>query len=379
MTDRQQAPGHTASTSVSWTEKGLSALTRRDLHQAGLCFKQALDADQDNLSAWKGLGTVLASAKLFKDAIFAFDQCLTRNPHDLDALRSSAAVHIQAEQYRRAAEMLETSLKIQPDQPKLHRSLELLQLHLEKTRRPGLEPKLFRQECEMFLRKLRDNVPFALTRFGDGELSIIEGRSLDLTEKGNGEFVYRADGTMEEHRRRLRRSFQYKADGYYIGIACPCCVGQEKFEYMRDLSGVGEEHLTWANILVNANYKRFCRQSLEIFQDRRVLYVCHRKSNVAKLPFDVEKVFGVGTNAWIEDAHVVDEVRDYIDSNNLEGAVVLASAGPLANFLCCELFAHNPKNTYLDIGSIYDSIMDLGQTRGYLAGSWALGRVCRWG
>ena len=47
--------------------------------------------------------------------------------------------------------------------------------------------KDFHTELDIFLTKLKQNVPFSLSRWGDGELMILEGTYIDLRNVKNGE------------------------------------------------------------------------------------------------------------------------------------------------------------------------------------------------
>ena len=43
-----------------------------------------------------------------------------------------------------------------------------------------------------------------------------------------------------------------------------------------------------------------------------------------------------------------------------------------------ECFKSSLNNTYLDIGSTLDNMMNLGATRGYLRGADTLNKICIW-
>ncbi|MFP4355379.1 MAG: tetratricopeptide repeat protein [Phycisphaerae bacterium] len=110
--------------------EGYQALSDNDVIQAGSCFKQALEIDQQAVGAWRGLGKACESAELFDDAMFAFQQSLQIEPRHADTLRRVAAVHIQAQQYKEAIHALETCLDVEPDQSDTARALDLLKQHV---------------------------------------------------------------------------------------------------------------------------------------------------------------------------------------------------------------------------------------------------------
>ena len=73
----------------------------------------------------------------------------------------------------------------------------------------------------------------------------------------------------------------------------------------------------------------------------------------------------------INDYGVSDEVAEYLlDKQDL---VVLCSAASLSNFVIYKSFKSNPNNTFLDIGSCLNPLLDLEgwrYTRGYLTSYW---------
>jgi len=240
--------------------------------------------------------------------------------------------------------------------------------------------KTFDGDFTKFLNMIKSGEHFSLSRWGDGELMILEGKAIDIRSKGNGEFRY--DPNIEDYgkfRDKLIDSFEYKDDNYYIGIACPCCVGQEKYQYMKDKSHQDEKHLTWANIFVNANYKRTIDELIPEFKNHSVTIVVNKNSNVHNLPFKPTNVLRVGTDAWRNNYDVLEKIGKLIQKDAVENEIFLFAAGPLANILTYELWKYNSeKNTYIDIGSILDPYLELKLTRGYQLGAQTLQKICTW-
>ena len=120
--------------------------------------------------------------------------------------------------------------------------------------------KTFKGDFDKFAGMIRNHQPFAISRNNDGEMIILFNEFIDLRQKLNGEFIY--DPRQADHkyfREKLLESAQFKADNYYVGIACRCCVGNEKHEKLKALTGQDEEHLTWGNIFVNSNYPLYVK------------------------------------------------------------------------------------------------------------------------
>ena len=75
----------------------------------------------------------------------------------------------------------------------------------------------------------------------------------------------------------------------------------------------------------------------------------------------------------IENFDTSDKVKDYIKQNNVKNHVVLCSAASLSNFIIYECFKEDQNNTFLDIGSCLNPLLNLEgwkYTRGYLTSYW---------
>lgn len=243
--------------------------------------------------------------------------------------------------------------------------------------------KTFRGEIEKFRDWLKVGYPFSLSRYGDGEWSILEGRHIDILGKANGEFRYSPTDFQDElNRDVLRSSFTYKYPNYHVGISCSCCAGQNHQD-MKVVSGQDDGHLTFANVFVNGNYQYFLNEIAPLLFERTVVMVGHNKGVPANLPFKgLQQYIGVGPNAWREVTQT--GILDVVSLAKLHtGKVFLFAAGPLANILASACNRANPSNTYIDIGSVFDPYLFQGvgvqATRGYLAGGPTLQKTCIWG
>jgi hypothetical protein len=81
---------------------------------------------------------------------------------------------------------------------------------------------------------------------------------------------------------------------------------------------------------------------------------------------------------WNDKSMSRNELVKYIEENNVKNHMFLFCAGPFSNILIHECFKISSNNTYLDMGSTLDSMMSLGETRGYLRGADTLNKVCIW-
>lgn len=239
--------------------------------------------------------------------------------------------------------------------------------------------KTFKGDFDFFVEKIKKGEHFSISRWGDGELMILENKPIDLLHKGDGEFKHDPSSNASlKMRDILMKSYTHKDKDYYIGVACQCCVGKEKFDYMRKLSGQPESNLTWANIFVNSNYKHFLKEFIDALQGRKVILVSQANSKVDALPFDIEKHYSVGPDAWINNYGLSQQIQQEIGEFNMRDYVYLFAAGPFANILTYELWKYNRNNTYIDIGSTLDKILGLKVTRMYLQGAPTLNKTCIW-
>ena len=235
---------------------------------------------------------------------------------------------------------------------------------------------------------LKNKENFAFTRFSDGELFIMQNKTVVLadnhyiTGKIRGPNRY----TKEEHkefypekhqkyRQKLLECYKHNQDRYYKGICTSTDghVGKKNFDWMIDAHGGDHPNLTYANLLINANYKRFVEEMVPLFVDRDIIYVVNSMANVSNLPFEVKKTFEIGSNCMINDYHVSEDIKNYIQQNNITDHIVLCSAASLSNFIIHDCYKDNNNNTFLDIGSCLNPLLGLEgwkYTRGYLTAYW---------
>lgn len=239
--------------------------------------------------------------------------------------------------------------------------------------------KTFKGDFDNFVSKIKRGEHFSLSRWGDGELMILEGKNIDLTHKGDGEFKFdQASVPHMNMRDVLMKSYTNVENNYYIGVACQCCVGKDKFEYMKKLSGQPESNLTWANIFVNSNYKYFLSELLPSLIGKKVILIANKNSKLTNVPFNIERFIPVGTDAWVENYELSQFIQQEIGEFNMRNYVFLIAAGPFANILTYELWKYDKNNTYIDIGSTLDKILGLKVTRLYLQGANTLNKTCIW-
>tara|TARA_R110002110_G_scaffold176155_2_gene380112 strand:+ start:204 stop:1001 length:798 start_codon:yes stop_codon:yes gene_type:complete len=248
--------------------------------------------------------------------------------------------------------------------------------------------KDFTKDFDHILKKLKAHENFAFTRFSDGELFILQNKTVVLSDNHyiTGDIKGPNRYTKEEHkefypdkhqeyRAKLIECYQHTQDNYYKGICTSTDghVGRENFDWMIDFHGSDHENLTFSNLLINANYSRFVEELIPVIADRPILYVVNKMADLSLLPFDIKKAFLVGSNCMIDNYGTAEEVKEYINQENISDHIILCSAASLSNYVIYEGFKSNPNNTFLDIGSCLNPLLGLEgwkYTRGYLTGYW---------
>ena len=241
--------------------------------------------------------------------------------------------------------------------------------------------KFFPSDLQILQEKLTNKEHFAFNKAADGELAIVRGEAIDRTPLGNGEFKYTPGNPEDEiFRQKLIDALKYHHEQYFVGLACPCCVGKEKAIWMRNFVDKDEQYLTWANLLVNSNYDHYVKHIVPLFSEYEVILVCNYQATLDNLPFSVKQDFRCGANAWRADYHLLDEIKNYLESQQITNHLFLFCCGPLGNILVHQLFTNYPDNTYLDIGSTLDPWLfgEQGYTRGYLKNKPEINKECKW-
>jgi hypothetical protein len=228
----------------------------------------------------------------------------------------------------------------------------------------------FKNDIIILLNKLKQREHFSFSKYADGEYAIL--RNIKITNTDNWTF----DPTIHptEHK-FLMDSFTYDAQGYYIGISCPCCQPKESIQWMRD--NVKTKNITFANIFVNSNYNFFKKHFIPEFNswEGEVTLVANGEGKNKKLPFKINYYYDIKIGSWINP-----DLNECIETlskkaENKNNQLFLFSSGPLGNILAHKLHYINKNNTYLDIGSTINPWI-VGNNRKYLSGK--NNKICKW-
>lgn len=233
--------------------------------------------------------------------------------------------------------------------------------------------KIFSEEIRKLFQRLTSGQKFAFSKYADGEWAVINKKHVT----SQGEFTFNPDHD-SYYSKKLLESYQYKDDGYYIGISCPCCQGMETHKKMLHLSGQDDEHITYANIFVNNNYKFYVENFVPFYGTQKTVLIANRRSKFENLSFTPEKIHKIDNDAFKSNFDLVEKLKkECVDKENY---VYLFAAGPLGNLLAAELWKTNKKNVYLDIGSTLNPWLQAeGHKRDYYMGRSLGQQDCVWG
>jgi hypothetical protein len=230
---------------------------------------------------------------------------------------------------------------------------------------------------------------FAFARFSDGEVFMMQGQEIVMAAdhcKVKGK-VHRLSYAEDDHkhfdpkehefyRQKLVDSFVYRQHNYIKGISCRCCIGQDYFDWQMDLikkgyDDIDQEHLSWSNLMINANYFNFLKHTLPIFAKKKIVFTVNKNADLEKavpnLGFGFVKDFRVGKNCIVNDYGLIDTIEEWIGENDIKDHLFLFAASSLSNMAIHRLYSKYPENTYMDIGSSLNPFLPgIGSRRNYM-------------
>lgn len=233
----------------------------------------------------------------------------------------------------------------------------------------NLSNKDFREDLILFNRMLSDNVNFAFARFSDGEVFMMQGQEIlmgkDICKvKGQTHRIGFPEDDLkhfdpEQHefqRQRLVEAFTHRQFNYFKGLSCRCCIGEKDFQWQLDLlmEGYDEQdvNLTWSNLLINANYMYYLHNTVPILLDKQIVFTLNKNRESINIPFKNKvKEFLIGPNCIVNDYHIIEDIKSWIQENDINNHVFLFAASSLSNMAIHQLYRDFPDNTYIDIGS----------------------------
>ena len=203
--------------------------------------------------------------------------------------------------------------------------------------------------------KNRENI--TVFRYGDGERSLMIGKAVSAQEG------WKAPESQTDLGKALVNTLDLDNENVYYGVSCPCCDRPAYYWYM---SHVKSKNVTFANLFVNSNYRKFIQAFEELNRDA-VVIANHNGEGKRIGNLNILKYYSVGDQCVQfysqEIPKLVEQIKkDFGDKENILYAV---SAGPLSEPIIYELYKNNPNNAYIDFGSSIDCYIHDHDTRPY--------------
>ncbi|HWB11545.1 MAG TPA: glycosyltransferase [Pirellulales bacterium] len=211
--------------------------------------------------------------------------------------------------------------------------------------------------CQDFIRDFDQfdfwGAPFAFVRFGDGE------RAICMRKPVQAQDGWSYDGRATAFSAELNAALRCDLPGYYLGISDACCDAAAKEWYLQHVK-VPLDRLTFANIFVNANYRRF--QQIDTS--------------------DMVIVASEGGDYWVPE----DLVNGNFDLDRLVERLlsvdrpILVSAGPASCVIIHKYWQRAAKKQVIvDVGSAIDEQTKGRKTRQYqVPGTRTAELCCMW-
>lgn len=202
-------------------------------------------------------------------------------------------------------------------------------------------------DLEKIIDFIRKEVYFSLIRFGDGEENILN----NVACKRQGFEYDPGDSRDNKFRVELYDSLLHCSGRKYF-------VGTNNFNL-----NVGATVISPA-IFVNKNYLSFLNEGIRAIKERSIYFVGNVRSDISKLPFNIEKFYAIPHTAWRYEQNLHNLILEDL-KKEVHPVVVLVAGGPFSNVLIHKLWKNHSRHSYVDIGSVLDPFLFGEYTRKY--------------
>jgi hypothetical protein len=219
----------------------------------------------------------------------------------------------------------------------------------------------FFTDFDFFTQKIRSDEPFALVRYGDGEIALMQGEAVGVNTQ-----AYNVDGWFAPAKltlvgRQLLDTLGHTESNYHYAIPTPT---EGNYQFFTEK--LQTTNITFANLWVNANYQKM--KEFYTTLDKSVYVVCNQNANPQNFPFDVLELFPFPEQCisyweWFGEGYL-QQLIEY--TSQVSGQTFFISAGPVSEILIHHMYQSNPNNQYIDVGSSIDEFVHGRQTRPYM-------------
>jgi len=242
---------------------------------------------------------------------------------------------------------------------------------------PLSQPPKSRNHFDEIWRALDSQAPFSFIRFSDGEMEIIRNEYLEIGKdavkwrKGIFKNPYPVfDWKLfdperhQELREDLLKAAGYHSSNFYKGIPARHNKAIDDQRIMISLNGGRLDGLTFADLFLNANYRRFISAIVPLFiRYENVFVIGNYRMNPSLLAnWDLIPLGDGFFQTYPQTRKDVLRQAELCPPRSL----VLSSASSLSNVVGMELHRRRPDITFVDIGTSLHAFMGLpSNTRRY--------------
>ena len=233
-----------------------------------------------------------------------------------------------------------------------------------------------KEDIKNFQFRINNKIPFCFIRYSDGEMEIIRNRYLKINQgqtyfKGkvfknsfseidSKEFNPKLNNDLRED---LLISSISRMSKFYKGMP------HKRFKEDRDLlvtiHGGLDGHITFADLLINSNYKFFREKILPNFEKYKDIFLI---ANYRAKPigiFSKAEHLKIPDNFFSDYQNVKKDILNKL-FNIPSGSLVLSSASSLSNIIGYKLFNFRKDITFIDVGTAINDLISLETiTRSY--------------
>lgn len=228
------------------------------------------------------------------------------------------------------------------------------------------------RDFNFFIETIRERIPFALLRYGDGEVIVME-ESMPIDQVANGRhgIIFNPGTDIDKMlSAELFASLNYTSPNYYVGVPDSRKWRERLFKFMmvdNSLLTSNEIFMCGENLGKGIGQIVFLKEFLKLLESNEYVFqwICNEKVGDLSLR-TIDRLWTLKDNGWKSQyKDIMVDLLKYV--LNVENEIFLFSAAMFSEILIHHCWSVNPNNTYIDIGSVFDPIVFEQPTRSYHA------------
>lgn len=222
----------------------------------------------------------------------------------------------------------------------------------------------FEKDFDFFINLILSDTNFAYARYADGEVALMKGNPIGPGSQAFNVDKWQSPDELTLVGRELLESLTHTENNYYYAISSATDWTEDNKFLLNHIKN--QDNITFANLWINANYQKMKAfyQNLQ----KEVYVICNHKADKKSFPFPVAELFPFPDNCiayWeLHGVDYMDQLGEY--ASQVYNKTFFISCGPVSEILIHKLYAINPKNQYIDVGSSMDEFVHGYQTRPYM-------------